>query len=90
MSKLMDKAVNFLDELVWKFSPHPALPSGEMVCNVSEETNKWNKMALEYAWKPGNGLVHYRKGISDEEMRRMQEHTYEDNRRALDYANSKR
>ncbi len=90
MRKLIDKAAEFLDDLAWKLSPHPDLPIGEPVCNVSDETNEWNKRALEHAWRPGNGLIPYRREFSQEEMQKMQERTYEMNRQALDYANSQR
>lgn len=88
--RLFDRAMEFLDDLAWRISPHPPIPTGEPVCNVSDETNEWNRRALEYAWTPGNGIVPLpRKTFSAEEMRRMQENTYESNARALDYAKRK-
>jgi|TARA_B100001971_G_C18066050_1_gene470520 hypothetical protein len=84
MGKLIDKTAEYLDNLVWKLSPHPTLPTGEPVCNISNEANEWNKRALEYAWQPGNGLVPYRRKYSQEKMQKMQEKTYELNRQALE------
>ena len=88
MAKLIDKTVEFLDDLALKLFPHPASPKGEPVCNVSPETEAWNRAALEYSWKPGNGIVPIRREFSAEEIKKMQEETYKWNAMALDYANS--
>ena len=91
MASLTDMLLDFLDNVAWKLSPHPKLPSGPIVCNVSDETDRWNRAALDYAWKPGNGIVPLppARVISAEEVRVRQEQTYEDNRRALDYVQNR-
>jgi hypothetical protein len=91
VAKLVDKAVEFLDGLAWKLSPHPAFPKGEISCNISDETAVWNRQALDYAWKPGGSLNPLPiREIPAEEMRRRQEETYASNQIALDYAHKNR
>jgi len=51
---------------------------------LSKKVNIWNKMALEYAWKPGNGLIPFKgREFSLEEMDRIQKETYRMNAIAL-------
>ena len=56
----------------------------EIICNISNETNEWNKMALKYAWREGGSLILYRIPFTAEEAKKIQEKTYEDNRTRLE------
>jgi len=55
----------------------------QICCNVSSETNEWNKLALQLAREEREKYV---PEISPEEMRKRQEETYRWNEMALDYA----
>ncbi len=55
-----------------------ALEEKVMLLNVSEETNRCNKMAIELARREREGLH-----LSPEEWKRIQQQTYTDNAKAL-------
>lgn len=84
--KLFRNVVNFLEKIADKIDPHPAMPTGPVVVNVSPETSEWNRKALELAWTPGNGIIPIQSTMTAEDWKKKQEQTFRDNQAALDYA----
>ena len=58
-----------------------SFPEGEPVLNVSEDTLRWNRAALDTVL-PEN-YEPFKRTFTGEEMRQIQEQTYRDNARAL-------
>ncbi|MBW2995556.1 hypothetical protein KY312_04345 [Candidatus Woesearchaeota archaeon] len=58
-----------------------------VVCNISDETDEWNRQALELAKREREK---YLPKLSPEEISKRQEKTYEWNRQALKYARENR